>query len=169
MPREEWFDVVNDHDEVVGRELRAVVHAKSLKHRAVHILLFNRQGAVFLQKRSSKKDLHPNVWDSSCSGHLDSGEEYDFAAGRELGEELGIREIPTLKRRIKLSPCQETGWEFVWVYEGKSEGPFELDPEEISEGSFFSRSEVGTWIQRSPEEFAPAFIYLWNTLGLAPE
>jgi isopentenyldiphosphate isomerase len=169
MPREEWFDVVNDCDEVIGRELRATVHAKNLHHRAIHILLSNSKQEIFLQKRSAKKDLHPNVWDSSCSGHLDSGEDYDTAANREIGEELGLQPAPKLNHQIKLSPCHETGWEFVAVYLTQHEGPFELDPEEISEGRFFSKSEITAWISQSPEDFAPAFIYLWQILGLAPE
>src|SRR6185436_20849387 len=72
---EEWFDVVNERDEVIGRELRRNVHARGLWHRAVHVLVFDRAGRVFLQKRSMLKDLSPGLWDSSCSGHLDSGED----------------------------------------------------------------------------------------------
>src|ERR1041384_1701595 len=88
---EEWFDVVNVRDEVVGRALRREVHARGLWHRAIHVLVFNAAGQVFLQKRSMLKDLSPGLWDSSCSGHLDAGEDYDGAAVRELAEEIGAR------------------------------------------------------------------------------
>lgn len=54
---EEWFDVVNERDEVIGRELRRTVHARGLWHRAVHVLVFDSAGRVFLQKRSMTKDL----------------------------------------------------------------------------------------------------------------
>ena len=37
---EEWFDVVNARDEVVGRATRREVHARGLLHRAVHVLVF---------------------------------------------------------------------------------------------------------------------------------
>src|SRR5256885_1188600 len=89
-PVEEWFDVVNEKDEVISRARRREVHAQGLWHRAVHVLVFNCHGAVFLQKRSMLKDLSPGLWDSSCSGHLDAGEDYDAAAVRELREEIGI-------------------------------------------------------------------------------
>ena len=39
------------------------------------------------------KDAHPGVWDSSVSGHLDSGEGYLSAARREMVEEMGIEEL----------------------------------------------------------------------------
>ena len=45
----EWFDVVNERDEVIGRELRQNVHARGLWHRAVHVLVFDGAGRVFVQ------------------------------------------------------------------------------------------------------------------------
>src|SRR5215472_4698973 len=90
MP-EDIFDVVNDRDEVIDRKPRSEVHRLGLMHRATHILVFNSRGQVFLQKRSMKKDRQPGLWDSSASGHLNSGEAYDACALRELQEELGLR------------------------------------------------------------------------------
>src|SRR5690606_15702831 len=81
---DELFDVVNERDEVTGRATRKAVHRERLLHRAVHALAFDREGRVFLQKRSLLKDTSPGCWDSSCSGHLDSGEPYDIAVVREL-------------------------------------------------------------------------------------
>ena len=77
---EEIFDVVNERDEVVGQLSRREVHRQGLMHRAVHILMFNSAGKVFLQKRSMKKDNFPGTWDSSAAGHVDTGEDYDECA-----------------------------------------------------------------------------------------
>ncbi len=159
---DELFDVVDENDRVIRQEQRAIVHAQNLHHRAVHILIFNSKGEIFLQKRSPSKDRHPNVWVTSCSGHVDAGEDYDFAAIREIGEELGLIPSPELTRLFKLSTSPETGWEFVWVYEGKCDGPFSLDPDEISEGKFFTPLEVDQWLEKSPQDFAPAFSFLWK-------
>ncbi len=161
---DEIFDVVDERDAVVGTERRAVVHAQGLRHRAVHIVLRNAAGQVFLQRRSPLKDMNPDCWDSSCSGHLDSGEEYDAAAVRELGEELGVA-VPGLERVLKLEACRQTGNEFVWVYRGAHEGPFVLQPEEISDGRFFAVSEVDRGIAETPHEFSPAFRYVWEQVG----
>ena len=161
---DEIFDVVDERDAVVGTERRAVVHARGLRHRAIHIVLRNAAGQVFLQRRSPLKDMNPDCWDSSCSGHLDSGEEYDAAAVRELGEELGVV-VPGLERVLKLEACRQTGNEFVWVYRGAHEGPFVLQPEEISDGRFFAVSEVDAGIAATPNEFSPAFRYVWEQVG----
>ena len=81
---EEIFDIVNEKDEVIGRLPRSQVHREGHRHRAVHVLVFNKRGELFLQKRSVLKDSFPGRWDSSASGHLDSGEEYDACSIREL-------------------------------------------------------------------------------------
>jgi isopentenyl-diphosphate delta-isomerase type 1 len=159
---DEIFDVVNDRDEVIGQATRAEVHRTGKKHRAVHVMVFNDRGDIFLQKRSLKKDNHPGVWDSSSSGHLDSGEDYDACALREVWEELGIRLGNLPKRLLKIDACHETGQEFVWIYETKHEGPFELHPEEIDTGDWFSPERVSNWVAEQPDDFAPAFRLIWN-------
>jgi isopentenyldiphosphate isomerase len=158
---EEYFDVVNERDEVIDRRPRSQVHRLGLLHRAVHILVFNARGQVFLQKRSLTKDRQPGLWDSSTSGHVDSGEDYDAAATRELREEIGLGLERPPARLFKIDARQETDQEFVWVYRCEAEGPFTLDPEEIERGGWFDPGAVDAWMARRPEEFASALLYLW--------
>jgi isopentenyldiphosphate isomerase len=160
---EEIFDVVNEHDEVIGRAPRHEVHARGLLHRAVHVLVFNARGQVFLQKRSRRKDRQPGVWDSSASGHLDAGEDYDACAVRELREEIGLVLQRPPVRLFKLAACAETDAEFVWVYRCESEGPFVLNPEEIDAGGWFAPLRVWQWMNERPQDFASAFRLLWRT------
>jgi len=166
---DEWFDVVNERDEVVGRERRAVVHARGLWHRAVHILVYNQAGQVFLQKRSMIKDTAPGCWDSSCSGHVDAGEDYDVAAVRELREELGLNVSASPERIFREQARPETGWEFVWVYRLRHEGPFELHPDEIERGEWRMPAEVTAEIARVPADYAPAFRHLWSRITSDPD
>ena len=163
MP-EEIFDVVNERDEVVGNRSRSEVHRLGLLHRAAHILVFNSRGEVFLQKRSMKKDRQPGLWDSSASGHVDSGEDYDTAAVRELREEIGLVLGRPPNRLFKVAAGRETDQEFVWVYTCKAEGPFILNPDEIDEGRWFAPEEVTRLVKEQPEEFARAFRFIWGRL-----
>ena len=164
---EEIFDVVNERDEVIGQAPRAEVHRRKLFHRAVHMLVFNGRGELFLQKRSMKKDNHPGVWDSSASGHLDAGEEYDRAAVREAWEEIGLRPAQPPRRLFKIAACAETGQEFVWVYRCEAEGPFQLHPEELDAGAWFAPGALTRWLAERPEEFAPTFPLIWKRLNCA--
>src|SRR5437868_6620220 len=148
---EDIFDVVNGRDEVIDSKPRSGVHRLGLLHRAVHVLVFNARGQIFLQKRSMKKDRQPGLWDSSASGHVDSGEDYDTTAVREVWEEIGLRLPKTPKRLFKIDACEETDQEFVWVYRYESEGPFELNREEIDRGDWFAPEEVTRWMAEKPE------------------
>ena len=49
---EELFDIVDNANEVVGRERRSLVHARGLCHRAAYCFVFNAEGALLLQQRS---------------------------------------------------------------------------------------------------------------------
>jgi len=159
---EEIFDVVNERDEVIGRQTRAEVHRQGLMHRAVHVLVFNRQGEVFLQKRSLKKDRQPGKWDSSASGHVDAGEDYDACAVRELQEEIGLKVELTPRRLFKLAASANTDQEHVWVYQCEAEGPFALAPDEIERGEWFTPAEIDRWSEERPEDFAGAFLVIWR-------
>jgi isopentenyldiphosphate isomerase len=168
MP-EEIFDVVNERDEVIGAKPRREVHRLGLLHRAVHVLVLNSRGETFLQKRSMTKDREPGKWDSSTSGHLDSGEDYDACAVRELREEINLCLPSPPKRLFKIAACPETDQEFVWVYSCESEGPFQLHPDEIERGGWFPPEKVTHWIAEKPEEFASAFALIWKKYLTADE
>jgi len=159
---EEIFDLVNERDEIIGRAPRAEVHRRKLRHRAVHVLVFNAPGELFLQKRSMQKDCFPGAWDSSASGHLDCGEDYDECAVREVREELGVALPGPPERVFKVEACAETGHEFVWVYRCRHEGPFVLHPDEIERGGWFSTGEVTRWMIDRPAEFASGLVLIWR-------
>lgn len=165
----ELFDVVDADDRVIGRAPRGEVHARGLRHRAVHMFVVNRAGRVFLHQRSLTKDTFPGLWNSSCAGHVGAGDDYDETARRELEEELGLH-VPEAgfgdpalqpQRLLKIEARPETGEEFVWVYRVAAEGPFALNPDEIQHGDWFTPAEIEAWLARAPQEFATSFLFLW--------
>lgn len=161
---DELFDVVDGNDRVIGRATRAEVHARGLFHRAVHIFVFDARGNVVLQKRSRAKDTAPGLLSSACAGHVDSGENYDAAARRELGEELGIppEAAGTLKFLFALSPRAELGWEFVRVYALDFAGTLTPAPAEIDALFAFPPGEVDRRVRDVPADFAESFRVVWH-------
>lgn len=160
---EELFDVVDSQDRVLRQAPRRVVHANGWRHRAVHVLVFNSCGEAFVQRRSLHKDMHPGLWDSSCSGHLDAGEAYDEAARREFKEELGVAALG-LHRLLRLEACEQTGQEFVWIYRARHEGPFHLNPGEIEEGRWIAPAQLDQEMAASPGDFSPCFRLVWRAV-----
>jgi len=153
----ERFDVVDSDDRVLRPEFRDVIHVNNYLHRAVHMLLFNARGELYLQKRSIWKDRNPGLWDSSAAGHVDSGESYAAAAARELREELGIA-APPLEPIARLAPCAENGWEFIEIYRGRHEGPFAPARLEVETGAFFPLEKIRAWAATTPADFSPVFL-----------
>jgi 16S rRNA (adenine1518-N6/adenine1519-N6)-dimethyltransferase len=131
-----------------------------LRHRAVHILIFNQAGEVYLQQRSRWKDRHPLRWDSSAAGHVAAGERYAETARRELKEELGVS-VP-LQKISKVPASQNTDQEFIWMYRGLASGDLVPNKSEIEQGAFFPPTIIDGWTLARPEDFAPGFLECWK-------
>ena len=156
----EQFAVVDENDELRGHAARAEVHGNNLRHRAVHILIFNHFGDLYLQQRSRWKDRHPMKWDSSAAGHVTAGENYDETARRELKEELGI-DVP-LERIFRLTASSRTDNEFIWGYRGVVSGDLAPNKCEIERGVFFTPAVIDGWTSARPDDFASAFLECWK-------
>ena len=61
---EEYFDIVDHNNHVIGREKRSIVHATGLKHRAVYCFVFNEQGKLLMQQRSPRQAPSLHVADT---------------------------------------------------------------------------------------------------------
>jgi 16S rRNA (adenine1518-N6/adenine1519-N6)-dimethyltransferase len=160
LTNNERFRVVDKNDKILRDASRSEVHANNLRHRAVHILIFNPAGEVYLQQRSRWKDRHPLKWDSSAAGHVGAAESYDETAQRELKEELGI--TVRLEKISKLPASERTDQEFVWLYQGEVAGDLSPNRTEIETGAFFPETVIDGWVAARPEDFAPGFIECWK-------
>jgi len=156
----ERFPIVDKKDRILGSASRSEVHGNNLLHRAVHILIFNDAGEVYLQQRSRWKDRHPLKWDSSAAGHVAAAERYDETARRELKEELGVS-VP-LRKILKLPAARRTDHEFIWLYKGVVSSELAPNKCEIQRGIFLSPAVVDGWTSARPEDFAPGFLECWN-------
>jgi isopentenyldiphosphate isomerase len=159
--QQEYLDVVDIFDHVIDKRPRPEIHANGLRHRAVHILVFNDQNQIFLQKRSMKKDLNRGLWDTSAAGHVDSGENYASCAPRELMEELGVS--AALESLFKLDARPELGMEFIQVFRCHHNGPFELAIDEIDEGAWLSLEALDQRIAENDASLTETFKIIWRT------
>lgn len=81
--------IVDENDQPIGQATKQEAWDQGLIHRVVRIMVHNSKGQVLLQHRAPTKDIFPDCWDNSAAGHVDAGESYEDAVGRELAEELG--------------------------------------------------------------------------------
>lgn len=162
---DEVFDVVDAFDRVVGRATRGEVHARGLLHRAVHVFVTDDTGRVLVQRRSAHKDVFPNRWTSSVSGHVDAGETYLAAARREVREELGWDGPCALRPLGEAEAGPATENEFVAVYATVLPGPFAPPPAEVAELCWMTPAGVDALVLGEPAAVAPSFAHLWLRFG----
>lgn len=141
-PTGELVPVVEESGLVVGQATRKTVHDGSkLMHPVVHLHIINRDGCLYIQKRSMKKDLLPGLWDTAVGGHVDYGESLEEALYREASEELGFRDFnPIFLKSYVWESASEK--ELVNVF--AAVGGFALNPDndEVTEGRYRNMSEI---------------------------
>jgi 16S rRNA (adenine1518-N6/adenine1519-N6)-dimethyltransferase len=164
----EYMDIVDEHDEVIGRDTRARVHANREIHRGVHVFVANRAGDLLLQRRSTQKRDYPGYWDASVGGQVGAGEGYEEAALRELEEELGCT-APSLRLLAKYDSFSSRQREKRALFAFEAEGPFNYSSAEVAEVRFVSPAAVTRLLEREPftEGFRRSFAFWMRAHGRA--
>src|SRR5215467_3140065 len=122
--------IVDEHNNIVGAAPRREMRGRCLPHRSTYILVFNSQGALYVQKRTMSKDVFPGYYDPATGGVVLAGESYEQSALRELEEEMGIRQVPLTWMFDFYFADQRTR---VWggAYACTYDGPLTLQVEEV--------------------------------------
>jgi ADP-ribose pyrophosphatase YjhB (NUDIX family) len=130
-----------------------------------HLFIEVFGGGFVLQKKADHTE-NGGKWSSAVSGHVRLNETYTEAIIREAQEELGLKlEIENLRKIAKISPCEETGNEFVTLFS------YLLDPS--SESVKKASDEVDAVLtcplaavikdmEKDGHSYSPAFVMLFN-------
>lgn len=140
--QDEQFIVVNEKDEIVGYQSRFKCHHdKSLIHRAVDVVLFNKEGKIAMQKRSKDKDLYAGYYCVTAGGHVSKGDSWEQAAYRELKEEMGVEGIQ-LKKKETFIVHDEKETEMNTLFVGNYDGSFQYPRDEVESVHYYSKDEI---------------------------
>lgn len=154
-PNIEMLPVVDESGNVIAQAARAFCHGGSMVlHPVVHLHIINREGQIYLQKRSATKDLFPNRWDTAVGGHISYGEYVIEALFRESGEELGFFDFNPLW--IESYPFESPRErELINVFAAVGNFVLRPDNDEVTEGRFWTPEEISANI--GLEVFTPNF------------
>lgn len=112
-----------------------------------------------MQKRSAEKDSFPGRFDTSSAGHIQTGDEPEESAIRELHEELGIQ---ASKEELQFAGCFDIQYEkefhgkmfrdnevaFVYMYTKPVDAAkLILQKEEVESVEWFDMEELDTALQ----------------------
>lgn len=151
----EMLPVVEPNGIVIGQSSRIYIHSGSgLLHPVVHLHIINRNGELYLQKRSMKKDLLPGYWDTAVGGHVNYGEQILEALFRESGEELNLYDYNPvfLKAYLYENKAEK---ELVNIYACVGNFSPKPDLEEVEDGRYWSFNDIGENLGKSV--FTPNF------------
>lgn len=153
---EEYLDIVDEQDNLIGRNTRKKVHDEFQIHRGVHVLIINSKGKLLLQKRSLNKDYYPGFFDISVGAQVVACESYLETAVREIKEELGFQPQKLIKicdYKSYSTRQRENRRLFVCHFEG----PFEIDKNEVEFVEFFSPKTIKEEIEGNKKQFTEGF------------
>lgn len=147
MSHDEWVDVIDERDQVVGRATRKQMREHNLLHRNASVLCLTSKDEVYVHQRMPTKDVFPSLYDLFASGVVMAGESYDAAAARELAEELGVNG-PALEPLFKHRYEGPSSRSFTMVYRVRWDGPITWQAEEIAWGGALPIADAAKNLQQ---------------------
>ncbi|RLG20848.1 isopentenyl-diphosphate delta-isomerase [Candidatus Micrarchaeota archaeon] len=159
--------LVDENDNQIGTGEKIEVHRKALLHRAISIIILNKDGDMLLQKRAKSKYHAGGLWSNACCTHPRPGERTIEAAHRRLKEEMGfdaeLEELFTFKYRAELDHGL-TEHEMDHVFMGEYNGRICPDPNEADGYSWESVKFVAEDMKKYPEKYTPWFRMIFDEL-----
>ena len=161
----EFFDIVNEKDEVVGKISENRQNTiKPSQLRFINIIITNNDRKIVVPKRSSNRRIFPNCYDFSVGGHVNSVEEYEEAAYRELKEELGITNVKLLEVAY-FSPYDSNSKTFQKVYILKYNNEItNYDQDGIEKLYYMTKEEVKKLMNNKPNLFKTDYFVVMKYL-----
>ena len=158
--------LVDESDRVVGHLSKGACHdGEGVLHRAFSLFVFNRDGALLLQQRSSGKRLWPLYWSNTCCSHPRQDESMDEAVRRRFHQEFGLKgNLKFLYKFQYQASYEDVGSEneICWVYVGISDDAAQPNANEIEDHRWVTPARLDNEIVATPEIFTPWFQMEWQ-------
>lgn len=180
-----WTDQlpeINDQGVIIGSGLRQQMESSGRLHPTVHLLLFDQEGRIFLQKRSSQKASSAGLLSQSVGGHVplsltdrlvvNEGSLLETLKKESL-EELGLTRLEA--HFLASFPYVSAGGQnrelvflFAAVYCQEQHEVLTANFSEVEWVAAFPRENVAALLAAKPFLFAPSFRkdwQVWSTLS----
>lgn len=140
---EEWLPLVDKEGNIIGKAPRSHCHSRKDKplHPVVHMHVFDRNGNIYLQKRSMNKLIQPGKWDTAVGGHIAFGEKIEVSLEREAKEEIGLVDFePQFLRKYIWESDMER--ELIFMFKTNTYKKLLSSNNEIDEGRYWKIKDI---------------------------
>jgi isopentenyl-diphosphate delta-isomerase len=141
---DEYLDLVDENDNVIGRKRRTEIYAEKLSNfRVVNAFIINSSGEIWIPRRHPNKKSFPLSFDMSIGGHVESGETYESALTREAQEELNLN-IDDLPVHFlgHLNPQKDAVSAYMKVYEIEYDKRIDFNKNDFLECFWLTPKEI---------------------------
>ena len=125
---------------------------KKCDDRCVGMLVWMGEELLLIERKRGAIGLAPPA------GHIDGGESFEEAAGRELKEEVGLdaTRIELVIEGRKDNPCRREGgsWHYWKIYEIEAAGEVKRSEDETKQARFFAKVELVQLAERTQKYLA---------------
>lgn len=175
---DELIDIFDKNNRPLNiQRMKSEAHKDELWHRGVHIWIYNTEKGLFIQKRASDKNLHPDLWDISVAGHVSAGETPETSAVREISEEISLEINPEELELYKIRTISKTksGYydkEFDYIYFLRYEGEISsltLQQEEVQEIKCIPLDELEKDLGENSGKYTPRGEYWFEIIRVLKE
>ena len=157
--KEEYLDIVDENDKVIGKDTKSNKLEKELISRNVAVFIKDSHGNYINVKRAPVKKSFPNRLDLAACGNVKSGESYEHAASREIREETGFSCSIKLLRKVYNEEIENNKKRkyFTSIFLAQSDDKITLN-KELSHYEKMALTELKQRINSNPELFCPFFL-----------
>jgi isopentenyl-diphosphate delta-isomerase len=152
--------LVDKEDKEIGTEEKLNAHLEKKLHRAISILIFNINGEMLLQQRSSVKYHCPLMWSNACCTHPRQGESVIEAAHRRLKEEMGfdcdLVEVESFIYEANLGNGLFE-YEYDHLFIGNYDGELNINSDEVELFKWVQLDDLIQEVENYPEKFTEWF------------
>lgn len=149
--------LVDPDDNELGVQDKMSVHRHGLLHRALSVIVTDRDDRLLLQKRADGKYHSGGLWTNTCCSHPRPGEAVAMAAERRLEEEMGftcpLRPLFTTEYRADVSNGL-IEHELVHVFGGRFDGTPQPVSSEVGDWRWMSASDIQVDMARRPTSYS---------------
>jgi len=154
---EERVILVDESDQEIGSQEKLEAHKKGNLHRAFSIFVFNPDGQLLLQKRSTKKYHSDGLWSNTCCSHPRPGEPFELEVRKKLMQEMGfqcdLQRIFSFTYKIKFkNNLIENELDHVWI--GRYDGNPKPNPDEVDDWKWIDLETLINDLKKNPQIYS---------------